>query len=169
VFAILGTAISAFVMGAGVYVLGKLQLTYSLDAKESFAFGSLVSAVDPVATLAIFNALDIDPVLYMLVFGESILNDAVAIVLTKLEIVTIFFIIDFIYFYLLIHITQKKHNNGSVGHVAQSRLHDWLFDRQVLFDVLRLGRHRLPIWYHFSIGKLKKKEREREREENVQK
>jgi len=54
-----------------------------LDAKESFAFGSLVSAVDPVATLAIFNALDIDPILYMLVFGESILNDAVAIVLTN--------------------------------------------------------------------------------------
>ncbi len=39
--------------------------------------------MDPVATLAIFNALDIDPVLYMLVFGESILNDAVAIVLTN--------------------------------------------------------------------------------------
>lgn len=61
----------------------KIGLTYSLNAKESYAFGSLVSAVDPVATLAIFNALDIDPVLYMLVFGESILNDAVAIVLTK--------------------------------------------------------------------------------------
>ena len=60
-----------------------MNLVFALDAKESFAFGSLVSAVDPVATLAIFNALDIDPVLYMLVFGESILNDAVAIVLTK--------------------------------------------------------------------------------------
>ena len=32
--------------------------------------------------LAIFQALDADPVLNMLVFGESILNDAVAIVLT---------------------------------------------------------------------------------------
>ena len=44
--------------------------------------------VDPVATLAIFNALDIDPILNMLVFGESILNDAVAIVLstTALEL-----------------------------------------------------------------------------------
>ncbi|CAF0728350.1 unnamed protein product [Brachionus calyciflorus] len=83
VFAIFGTAISAFVMGAGVYILGKINLTYSLDAKESFAFGSLVSAVDPVATLAIFNALDVDQVLYTLVFGESILNDAVAIVLTN--------------------------------------------------------------------------------------
>jgi sodium/hydrogen exchanger 8 len=83
VFAIFGTLISAFVMGTGIYLLGKIHLTYALDAREAFAFGSLVSAVDPVATLAIFNALDIDPVLYMLVFGESILNDAVAIVLTK--------------------------------------------------------------------------------------
>ncbi len=61
----------------------KLNMIYALDGIQSFAFGALVSAVDPVATLAIFNALDIDPVLYMLVFGESILNDAVAIVLTK--------------------------------------------------------------------------------------
>jgi len=83
VFAIFGTAISAFVMGGGIYLIGRINLTYALSAKESFAFGSLVSAVDPVATLAIFNALDVDPVLYMLVFGESILNDAVAIVLTN--------------------------------------------------------------------------------------
>ena len=55
---------------------------YPLKPFESFAFGSLISAVDPVATLAIFHAIDVDPVLYMLVFGESVLNDAVAIVLT---------------------------------------------------------------------------------------
>ncbi len=54
---------------------------YHLNFVESFAFGSLISAVDPVATLAIFAALDVDPVLNMLVFGESILNDAVSIVL----------------------------------------------------------------------------------------
>jgi solute carrier family 9 (sodium/hydrogen exchanger), member 8 len=42
----------------------------------------LLLAVDPVATIAIFHALDIDPVLNMLVFGESILNDAISIVLT---------------------------------------------------------------------------------------
>lgn len=49
----------------------------------SFTFGSLISAVDPVATLAIFHALNVDPTLNMLVFGESVLNDAVSIVLTK--------------------------------------------------------------------------------------
>lgn len=43
----------------------------------------MISAVDPVATLAIFHALDVDPTLNMLVFGESVLNDAVSIVMTK--------------------------------------------------------------------------------------
>lgn len=81
-FAIIGTTISALVVGGGVYLMGLADLVYPLNFVESFAFGSLISAVDPVATLAIFQALDIDPVLNMLVFGESILNDAVAIVLT---------------------------------------------------------------------------------------
>lgn len=82
VFAIIGTTISALVIGAGIYVLGLAQVAYKLSFVESFAFGSLISAVDPVATVAIFHALDVDPVLNMLVFGESILNDAIAIVLT---------------------------------------------------------------------------------------
>lgn len=82
VFAIFGTTISAVVIGAGLYILGLAELSYELSFVESFAFGSLISAVDPVATVAIFHALDIDPVLNMLVFGESILNDAIAIVLT---------------------------------------------------------------------------------------
>ncbi|XP_037957711.1 sodium/hydrogen exchanger 8 [Teleopsis dalmanni] len=82
VFAIFGTTISALVIGAGIYLLGLAKVAYRLDFSDSFAFGSLISAVDPVATVAIFHALDVDPVLNMLVFGESILNDAISIVLT---------------------------------------------------------------------------------------
>ncbi|KAI0214453.1 Sodium/hydrogen exchanger 8 [Lamellibrachia satsuma] len=82
-FAVLGTVISATIVGGGVYLLGLAKVVYPLSVAESFAFGSLISAVDPVATLAIFQAIDTDPVLYMLVFGESVLNDAVAIVLTN--------------------------------------------------------------------------------------
>lgn len=82
VFAIVGTTISALVIGSGVYLAGIADVAYPLNFIESFAFGSLISAVDPVATIAIFHALDIDPVLNMLVFGESILNDAISIVLT---------------------------------------------------------------------------------------
>lgn len=83
VFAIFGTTISAFVIGFGIYFLGLADVVYRLGFVESFAFGSLISAVDPVATIAIFHALNVDPVLNMLVFGESILNDAIAIVLTN--------------------------------------------------------------------------------------
>jgi hypothetical protein len=47
--------------------------------------GALISAVDPVATLSIMGSaeLNCDPLLYSLVFGESVLNDAVAIVLFR--------------------------------------------------------------------------------------
>ncbi|AWP09803.1 Sodium/hydrogen exchanger [Scophthalmus maximus] len=82
-FAVIGTAISAFIVGGGIYFLGQADVIYKMTMTDSFAFGSLISAVDPVATIAIFNALNVDPVLNMLVFGESILNDAVSIVLTK--------------------------------------------------------------------------------------
>lgn len=82
VFAIIGTTISAFIIGFGIYFLGLADVVYRLSFLESFAFGSLISAVDPVATVAIFHALNVDPILNMLVFGESILNDAIAIVLT---------------------------------------------------------------------------------------
>ena len=40
---------------AGVYLLGLADVVYKLDFIQSFAFGSLISAVDPVATLAIFQ------------------------------------------------------------------------------------------------------------------
>jgi len=52
---------------------------------EALLFGSLISAVDPVATLSIMGSpeLNCDPLLYSLVFGESVLNDAVAIVLFR--------------------------------------------------------------------------------------
>uniref|UniRef100_A0A672Q1L5 Sodium/hydrogen exchanger 6-like n=1 Tax=Sinocyclocheilus grahami TaxID=75366 RepID=A0A672Q1L5_SINGR len=46
-------------------------------------FGAIVSATDPVTVLAIFNELQVDADLYALLFGESVLNDAVAVVLSS--------------------------------------------------------------------------------------
>lgn len=43
--------------------------------------GATLSATDPVTILAIFNTYQVDPKLYTIIFGESILNDAIAIVL----------------------------------------------------------------------------------------
>lgn len=43
--------------------------------------GASLSATDPVTILAIFNSYKVDPKLYTVIFGESILNDAVSIVM----------------------------------------------------------------------------------------
>lgn len=48
---------------------------------ESFVYGSLLSAIDPVITLAIFQTLKVNPQLYIMTFGESVLNDVIAIVM----------------------------------------------------------------------------------------
>jgi NhaP-type Na+/H+ or K+/H+ antiporter len=41
----------------------------------------LISATDPVSVLAIFKEMDADVNLYAIVFGESIFNDAIGIVM----------------------------------------------------------------------------------------
>jgi sodium/hydrogen exchanger 8 len=41
----------------------------------------LISATDPVSTLAVFQSKRVDPHLFYLVFGESVINDAVGLVL----------------------------------------------------------------------------------------
>ena len=65
-----------------VYIYSLLGLEgLSLSIIECLLFGSTLSATDPVTILAIFNALHVDPKLYSVIFGESILNDAVAIVM----------------------------------------------------------------------------------------
>jgi len=79
--------VSTAVFGGGTYLLyltGAIAPhVFASPLLESLIYGSLLSAVDPVATLSIFAELRATPLLYNLVFGESVLNDAVAIVLFR--------------------------------------------------------------------------------------
>lgn len=83
-YALIGTTISSFVVGALMY--GFIYLMPNLKGSFTFLdtlyFGALISSTDPLTILAIFNDLHVDVNLYALVFGESVLNDAVAIVLS---------------------------------------------------------------------------------------
>jgi len=82
-FAFVGTLASTFVVGGLVWYAGQLGLCYPLGMLASLTFGSLISATDPVTVLAVFQAIGVKVDLFSMVFGESVLNDAVAIVLSR--------------------------------------------------------------------------------------
>ena len=76
-YSFLGTFIAIFSTSFMLFVAGAPKFTL----KESFAFGSLISATDPVSVLAVFKEMDADANLFAIVFGESIFNDAIGIVM----------------------------------------------------------------------------------------
>eukprot|EP00325_Prymnesiales_sp_UTEX-LB-985_P028940 CAMPEP_0174727810 /NCGR_PEP_ID=MMETSP1094-20130205/50542_1 /TAXON_ID=156173 /ORGANISM="Chrysochromulina brevifilum, Strain UTEX LB 985" /LENGTH=412 /DNA_ID=CAMNT_0015929633 /DNA_START=10 /DNA_END=1248 /DNA_ORIENTATION=- len=77
--AVFGTLISTAVTWFGLYT-DTTDFLIDLSFSESGQFAALISAIDPVATLALFGALKVDPNLNSIVVGESVLNDAVALI-----------------------------------------------------------------------------------------
>ncbi|CAA9957893.1 hypothetical protein PTNB73_00056 [Pyrenophora teres f. teres] len=81
-FAFAGTFISALVLGLILFLWTRIPLDgFKINFVEAMSVGATLSATDPVTILAIFDTYKVEPKLYTLIFGESILNDAVAIVL----------------------------------------------------------------------------------------
>lgn len=65
-----------------LWAVGLLDVfTRSASLLQMFLFSALISAVDPVAVLAVFEEIQVNEILYIVVFGESLLNDAVTVVL----------------------------------------------------------------------------------------
>ncbi|XP_034553592.1 sodium/hydrogen exchanger 1 isoform X2 [Notolabrus celidotus] len=88
-FAVVGTLWNAFFIGGLLYAVCQIQPNnpsrlHSLELLPCLLFGSIISAVDPVAVLAVFEEIHINELLHILVFGESLLNDAVTVVLYHL-------------------------------------------------------------------------------------
>ncbi|XP_033496332.1 Na(+)/H(+) exchanger beta isoform X1 [Epinephelus lanceolatus] len=88
-FAVVGTLWNAFFIGGLLYAVCQIQPAnpsnlHQIDLLPCLLFGSIISAVDPVAVLAVFEEIHINELLHILVFGESLLNDAVTVVLYHL-------------------------------------------------------------------------------------
>ncbi|XP_008585286.1 PREDICTED: sodium/hydrogen exchanger 2 [Galeopterus variegatus] len=85
-YAVVGTLWNS--IGIGVSLFGICQIEAfglsDITLLQNLLFGSLISAVDPVAVLAVFENIHVNEQLYILVFGESLLNDAVTVVLCNL-------------------------------------------------------------------------------------
>ncbi|KAI5459919.1 Sodium/hydrogen exchanger family-domain-containing protein [Mariannaea sp. PMI_226] len=80
-FAFAGTFLSAVVIGLILWLFKHLPGSPDMTFVEAISVGATLSATDPVTILAIFNTYKVDPKLYTIIFGESILNDAIAIVI----------------------------------------------------------------------------------------
>uniref|UniRef100_A0A8B9WJU6 Sodium/hydrogen exchanger n=1 Tax=Bos mutus grunniens TaxID=30521 RepID=A0A8B9WJU6_BOSMU len=83
-YAVVGTLWNS--IGIGVSLFGICQIEAfglsDITLLQNLLFGSLISAVDPVAVLAVFENIHVNEQLYILVFGESLLNDAVTVGIT---------------------------------------------------------------------------------------
>jgi len=85
-FAILGTLISTFLTGFMVhYASVFLEFEQEFPLIDSLVFGALISSIDPVAILSVLSNLGLteQDTIFIMVFGESLLNDGVAITLYK--------------------------------------------------------------------------------------
>ncbi|CAG2181740.1 unnamed protein product, partial [Oppiella nova] len=85
---ILGTFINIALIGPSLFLIKLIPFKWlafpSISFLELMVFGTAISAVDPVSVLAIFQDLSVNKSLYFLVFGESLLNDAVVIVVHRI-------------------------------------------------------------------------------------
>ncbi len=80
IYAVFGTLISIIFIGYFTWKFGIMNFYKGFTLKQSVAYGSIISATDPVCILAAFKQFTTDPNFFLLVFGESILNDAVSMV-----------------------------------------------------------------------------------------
>ena len=80
-YAFIGALYSTFVTSTLMYGFS-LAIDGELSFISALVFGSLISSTDPVTVLALLPS-NVDRRLYMMIFGESALNDAVAIILYR--------------------------------------------------------------------------------------
>uniref|UniRef100_A0AAQ5Z3Q5 Sodium/hydrogen exchanger n=1 Tax=Amphiprion ocellaris TaxID=80972 RepID=A0AAQ5Z3Q5_AMPOC len=83
VYAVIGTCWNAASLGLSLWGchMGGAMGDLDIGLLQYLLFGSLIAAVDPVAVIAVFEQVHVNEVLFIMVFGESLLNDGVTVVL----------------------------------------------------------------------------------------
>ncbi|XP_076120456.1 sodium/hydrogen exchanger 2 [Alosa pseudoharengus] len=85
-FAVVGTLWNSIGIGISLFSICQIQAfgVQDINLQENLLFASIISAVDPVAVLTVFEDVSVNEQLYIVVFGECLFNDAVTVVLYNL-------------------------------------------------------------------------------------
>ncbi|CAP26206.1 Protein CBR-NHX-9 [Caenorhabditis briggsae] len=85
VFSVFGTIWNTFAIGGSLLLMAQYDLfTMSFTTFEILVFSALISAVDPVAVIAVFEEIHVNEFLFINVFGEALFNDGVTVVLYQM-------------------------------------------------------------------------------------
>ncbi|XP_067108262.1 sodium/hydrogen exchanger 2 [Osmerus mordax] len=82
-FAVVGTLWNSIGIGMSLFAVCQIEAfgVQDINLQENLLFASIISAVDPVAVLSVYEDISVNEQLYIVVFGECLFNDAVTVVL----------------------------------------------------------------------------------------
>ncbi|XP_078118316.1 sodium/hydrogen exchanger 2 [Sander vitreus] len=82
-FAVVGTLWNSIGIGVSLFAICQIEAfgVQDINLQENLLFATIISAVDPVAVLSVFEDVSVNEQLYIVVFGECIFNDVVTVVL----------------------------------------------------------------------------------------
>ncbi|XP_061082098.1 sodium/hydrogen exchanger 2 [Conger conger] len=82
-FAVVGTLWNSIGIGLSLFAICQIEAfgVQDINLQENLLFAAIISAVDPVAVLSVFEDINVNEQLYIVVFGECLFNDAVTVVL----------------------------------------------------------------------------------------
>ncbi|XP_043104295.1 sodium/hydrogen exchanger 2 [Puntigrus tetrazona] len=85
-FAVVGTLWNSVGIGISLFAICQIEAfgVQDITLQENFLFASIISAVEPVAVLTVFEDISVHEQLYIVIFGECLFNDALTVVLYKL-------------------------------------------------------------------------------------
>lgn len=77
-----GTLWNSIGIGMSLFAVCQIEAfgVQDINLQENLLFASIISAVDPVAVLSVFEDVSVNEALYIVVFGECLFNDAVTVV-----------------------------------------------------------------------------------------
>ncbi|KAG7236161.1 hypothetical protein INR49_001271 [Caranx melampygus] len=82
-YAVVGTLWNSIGIGISLFAICQFEVfgVQDINLQENLLFASIISAVDPVAALNVFEDIGINEQTYIVIFGEGLFNDAVTVVL----------------------------------------------------------------------------------------